>query len=68
MIASTDCGMGSRIHPELGWAKLATLAEGARLATGRLWGEVTRRGLLSGSRREKIAATMALQQARCACC
>jgi hypothetical protein len=29
--------MGSRIHPELGWAKLATLAEGAKLATERLW-------------------------------
>jgi 5-methyltetrahydropteroyltriglutamate--homocysteine methyltransferase len=37
VIASTDCGMGSRIHPQLGWAKLATLAEGARLATARLW-------------------------------
>jgi 5-methyltetrahydropteroyltriglutamate--homocysteine methyltransferase len=37
VIASTDCGMGSRIHPELGWAKLAALAEGARLATERLW-------------------------------
>ncbi len=37
VIASTDCGMGSRIHPELGWAKLATLAEGAKLATERLW-------------------------------
>jgi hypothetical protein len=30
--------MGSRIHPELGWAKLAALADGARLATERLWG------------------------------
>jgi 5-methyltetrahydropteroyltriglutamate--homocysteine methyltransferase len=37
VLASTDCGMGSRIHPELGWAKLATLAEGARIATSRLW-------------------------------
>ena len=36
VIASTDCGMGSRIHPELGWAKLATLAEGARLASARV--------------------------------
>jgi len=38
VIASTDCGFGSRIHPELGWAKLEALAEGARLATKRLWG------------------------------
>jgi 5-methyltetrahydropteroyltriglutamate--homocysteine methyltransferase len=37
LIASTDCGMGSRIHPQLGWAKLATLSEGARLASERLW-------------------------------
>jgi 5-methyltetrahydropteroyltriglutamate--homocysteine methyltransferase len=37
VIASTDCGMGSRIHPQLGWAKLETLAEGARLASQRLW-------------------------------
>lgn len=38
VIAGTDCGMGARIHPELGWAKLEALAEGARLATRRLWG------------------------------
>jgi 5-methyltetrahydropteroyltriglutamate--homocysteine methyltransferase len=37
VIASTDCGMGSRIHPQLGWAKLETLAEGARLASERLY-------------------------------
>jgi 5-methyltetrahydropteroyltriglutamate--homocysteine methyltransferase len=37
VIASTDCGMGSRIHPQLGWAKLAALSEGARLASSRLW-------------------------------
>ena len=37
VIASTDCGMGSRIHPQLGWAKLEALGEGARLATSRLW-------------------------------
>ena len=38
VIASTDCGMGLRIHPELGWAKLASLVEGARLASERLYG------------------------------
>jgi 5-methyltetrahydropteroyltriglutamate--homocysteine methyltransferase len=37
VLASTDCGMGSRIHPQLGWAKLEALGEGARLATSRLW-------------------------------
>jgi 5-methyltetrahydropteroyltriglutamate--homocysteine methyltransferase len=38
VIAGADCGFGSRIHPELGWAKLAALAEGAALASGRIWG------------------------------
>jgi 5-methyltetrahydropteroyltriglutamate--homocysteine methyltransferase len=38
VIASTDCGMGSRIHPELGWAKLEALAEGARIASRQLFG------------------------------
>jgi 5-methyltetrahydropteroyltriglutamate--homocysteine methyltransferase len=37
VIAATDCGLGGRIHPQIGWAKLETLAEGARLATERLW-------------------------------
>jgi 5-methyltetrahydropteroyltriglutamate--homocysteine methyltransferase len=33
VIAGTDCGLGGRIHPELAWAKLQSLVEGARLAT-----------------------------------
>jgi 5-methyltetrahydropteroyltriglutamate--homocysteine methyltransferase len=42
VIAGTDCGFGtsagrSRVHPEIVWAKLQTLAEGARLASSRLW-------------------------------
>jgi 5-methyltetrahydropteroyltriglutamate--homocysteine methyltransferase len=36
VIAGADCGFGSRIHPELGWAKLAVLAEGAALASSRI--------------------------------
>ncbi|SDR78485.1 cobalamin-independent methionine synthase II family protein [Microterricola viridarii] len=32
VIASTDCGLGGRIHPDLAWAKLAALGEGARRA------------------------------------
>jgi len=38
VIASTDCGMGGRIHPSIAWAKLRALTEGAALATKRLWG------------------------------
>jgi 5-methyltetrahydropteroyltriglutamate--homocysteine methyltransferase len=37
VIAGTDCGLGGRVHAEIAWAKLAALAEGARLATQRLW-------------------------------
>jgi 5-methyltetrahydropteroyltriglutamate--homocysteine methyltransferase len=37
--AGTDCGIGSRVgHEEIVWAKLQTLAEGARLASKELWG------------------------------
>jgi 5-methyltetrahydropteroyltriglutamate--homocysteine methyltransferase len=38
VIASTDCGLGGRIHPQIAWAKLDTLARGAELATAQLWG------------------------------
>ncbi|HWO72966.1 MAG TPA: cobalamin-independent methionine synthase II family protein [Dehalococcoidia bacterium] len=38
VIASTDCGLGPRVgHPSIAWAKFEALAEGARLATARLW-------------------------------
>ncbi len=37
VIASTDCGLGGRIHPQIAWAKLAALAEGAKLASKELW-------------------------------
>ena len=38
VIAGTDCGLGGRVHPEIAWAKLRALAEGAKLATKQLWG------------------------------
>jgi len=38
VIAGTDCGLGPRVgHPSIVWAKLETLAEGARRASKRLW-------------------------------
>jgi 5-methyltetrahydropteroyltriglutamate--homocysteine methyltransferase len=37
VIAATDCGLGGRIHPQIAWAKLETLAQGAALATKQLW-------------------------------
>jgi 5-methyltetrahydropteroyltriglutamate--homocysteine methyltransferase len=33
VIASTDCGLGGRVHPQIAWAKLEALAQGAALAT-----------------------------------
>ncbi|HEY7263695.1 MAG TPA: cobalamin-independent methionine synthase II family protein [Trebonia sp.] len=38
VVASTDCGLGGRVHPHIAWAKLETLAKGAELATRQLWG------------------------------
>ena len=37
VIASTDCGLGGRTHPQIAWAKLEALAQGAALATRQLW-------------------------------
>ena len=37
VIASTDCGLGGRVHPQIAWAKLEALAQGAALASKRLW-------------------------------
>jgi 5-methyltetrahydropteroyltriglutamate--homocysteine methyltransferase len=42
VIAGTDCGFGTsgagdEVHPEVAWAKLRSLVEGARLASARLW-------------------------------
>jgi 5-methyltetrahydropteroyltriglutamate--homocysteine methyltransferase len=45
VIASADCGFSSRasfapeVHPTVVWAKFAALAEGAAIATKRLWGD-----------------------------
>ncbi len=43
VIAGTDCGFGTsgagdEVHPEVAWAKLRSLVEGARIASRRLWG------------------------------
>ena len=37
VIASTDCGVGGRTHPQIAWAKLRALAEGAALASRALF-------------------------------
>lgn len=38
VIAGADCGFGGRSHPQIAWAKLQSLVDGAALASGRLWG------------------------------
>jgi len=42
VIAGTDCGFatsaaGDEVHPDVAWAKLQALVDGARLASGQLW-------------------------------
>lgn len=37
VIAGTDCGFGERTHPQIAWAKLRALSEGAALATKALY-------------------------------
>jgi 5-methyltetrahydropteroyltriglutamate--homocysteine methyltransferase len=39
VVASTDCGLGGRIHSDIAWAKLEALSQGAEIATKRLWGK-----------------------------
>lgn len=46
VMAGTDCGFAQgpftrRVHPTIQWAKLRAQAEGARLATARLWGQTS---------------------------
>jgi 5-methyltetrahydropteroyltriglutamate--homocysteine methyltransferase len=38
VIAGTDCGLGIRTHPQVAWAKLRSMAEGAAIASQALWG------------------------------
>jgi 5-methyltetrahydropteroyltriglutamate--homocysteine methyltransferase len=37
VVGSVDCGLGGRSYPEIGWAKLRSLVDGARLASKQLW-------------------------------
>jgi len=36
VVASTDCGLGGRLHPDIAWAKLEALVQGADLAGKRV--------------------------------
>jgi 5-methyltetrahydropteroyltriglutamate--homocysteine methyltransferase len=59
VIASTDCGFAqvtyfARVHPQIMWAKLEALVDGARLATKELWGSGAKSG--RGKRAPRTAA------------
>ncbi len=46
VMAGSDCGFAQapltrRVHPTIQWAKLRAQAEGARIATAKLWGKVS---------------------------
>jgi 5-methyltetrahydropteroyltriglutamate--homocysteine methyltransferase len=38
VVAGADCGFGGRSHPQIAWAKLESLVQGARLASRQLFG------------------------------
>ena len=46
VMAGSDCGFGTfagfgPVHPSIGWMKLKSLAEGARIASQQLWGKAS---------------------------
>ena len=55
VIASTDCGFAqvtyfARVHPQIMWAKLQALVDGARLASKQLWRRSPERSAPKGAR------------------
>jgi 5-methyltetrahydropteroyltriglutamate--homocysteine methyltransferase len=58
VIASTDCGFAqvtyfARVHPQIMWAKLEALVEGARLASKELWPRTAKRPSRKSTARRK---------------
>jgi 5-methyltetrahydropteroyltriglutamate--homocysteine methyltransferase len=44
VMGGTDCGLGPRVgHAKIAWAKLESLAAGARIASKRLWSKAKSR-------------------------
>ena len=61
VIASTDCGFAqvtyfARVHPQIMWAKLEALVEGARLASKELWQRTAKRPSRKSTARRNGAA------------
>lgn len=61
VIASADCGFGGRSHPQIAWAKLKALAEGAERATRAL---APRRAKPSAARRRMAKKARRLAAAK----
>jgi len=38
LMIGTDCGLGGRVHPQIAWAKLRTLCDGATITSKKMWG------------------------------
>ena len=57
VIASTDCGLGGRVHPQIAWAKLESLAQGAALASRQLWRPIaSKKGTATMAKSKKASA------------
>jgi 5-methyltetrahydropteroyltriglutamate--homocysteine methyltransferase len=37
LMIGADCGLGGRVHPQIAWAKLRALRDGAAIASKKLW-------------------------------
>ncbi len=65
VMGGTDCGLGPRVgHPEIAWAKLEALAQGARLATKRLWSRSSVKPAGKAARRSPTPRPRAKRPAR----
>jgi 5-methyltetrahydropteroyltriglutamate--homocysteine methyltransferase len=59
VMGGTDCGFAQsaftqRVHPEIQWAKLRALVEGAAIATERLWGRRAARAAAAVARDQAV--------------
>jgi 5-methyltetrahydropteroyltriglutamate--homocysteine methyltransferase len=64
VIAGADCGFGGRSHPQIAWAKLKALTEGAGLASKELWKKSAKKAAKSSPKKAvKKAAKKATRKA-----
>jgi 5-methyltetrahydropteroyltriglutamate--homocysteine methyltransferase len=55
VMASTDCGLGTRVHNEIAWAKLKAIGDGCRLATKQLWARPSKKTRLKAKTKKRKA-------------